>query len=116
MPKSVRIPAYYVNYDTGIAMVHDLENVAKSQQREGDTLLMIRVDLLPNSKPALDHWQFALIIVGAMLVTSIISISKCVIMALLQGVILMCILYIKLHCNVTCGEWPENDVKKRMRR
>ncbi|KAL9547143.1 hypothetical protein PS6_007283 [Mucor atramentarius] len=75
MPKSVRIPAYYVNYDTGIAMMHDLENVAKSQQREGDTLLMIRVDLLPNSKPALDHWQFALIIVGAMLVTSIISIT-----------------------------------------
>lgn len=57
-------------------MVHDLENVSKSPQQEDDTPYMIRVDLLPSSKPALDHWQFALIIVGAMLVTSIISISK----------------------------------------
>lgn len=57
-------------------MVHDLENIARSPPQEGDTPYMIRVDLLPSSKPALDHWQFALIIVGAMLVTSIISISK----------------------------------------
>ncbi|KAF1799395.1 hypothetical protein FB192DRAFT_1459873 [Mucor lusitanicus] len=75
IPKSIRIPTYHVNYDTGIAMVHDLENIARSPPQEGDTPYMIRVDLLPSSKPALDHWQFALIIVGAMLVTSIISIT-----------------------------------------
>ncbi|KAL9547789.1 hypothetical protein MBANPS3_005992 [Mucor bainieri] len=76
IPKSVRIPTYYVNYDTGIAMVHDLENAAaKSPPQGSDTPYMIQVDLLPSSKPALDHWQFALIIVGAMLVTSIISIT-----------------------------------------
>ncbi|KAK4511342.1 GrpE, mitochondrial [Mucor velutinosus] len=75
IPKSIRIPTYYVSYNTGIAMVHDLENVAKSPPQEGDTPYMLRVGLLPNSKPALDHWQFALIIVGAMLVTSIISIT-----------------------------------------
>ncbi|GAN07602.1 hypothetical protein MAM1_0168c07102 [Mucor ambiguus] len=67
IPKSVRIPTYYVKYDTGSAMVHDLENAAKSPPQEGDTPYMIQVDLLPSSKPPLDHWQFALIIVGAML-------------------------------------------------
>lgn len=76
MPKSVNIPAYYVNHDIAISMINDLENTAKSRQQEGFSPLMIRVDLLPAGKPVLDQWQFALIIVGAMLVTSIISISK----------------------------------------
>ncbi|CEP16643.1 hypothetical protein [Parasitella parasitica] len=75
MPKTIRIPTYFVNQDTGISMINDLENAAKAQQQEGATRLMLRVDLQPPSKPPLDHWQFALIIIGAMLVTSMISIS-----------------------------------------
>jgi hypothetical protein len=76
MPQSVNIPAYYINHDIAISMINDLENAAKSQQQDGFSSLMIRVDLLPAGKPVLDQWQFALIILGAMLVTSIISISK----------------------------------------
>lgn len=76
MPQSVNIPAYYIKHDIAISMINDLENAAKSQQQEGFSALMIRVDLLPAGKPVLDQWQFALIILGAMLVTSIISISK----------------------------------------
>ncbi|KAI8637600.1 hypothetical protein BD408DRAFT_47297 [Parasitella parasitica] len=75
MPKSVKIPTYYVSQDTGISMINDLENAAKAKQQEGATQFMIRVDLMPPSKPPLDHWQFALIIMGAMLVASVISIS-----------------------------------------
>lgn len=76
MPKSVNIPAYYVNHDIAISMINDLQNAATSQQQEGFSSLMVRVDLLPTGRPVLDQWQFALVILGAMLVTSIISISK----------------------------------------
>ena len=63
----VEIPAYYVDMDTGLTLAKDLQLYNRS---------MVRVVLLPSSQPIFGHWQFALIIVGVMLITSILAICR----------------------------------------
>jgi hypothetical protein len=76
--KTVNIPAYYMDLNPGLILLKDLEGLFKSNgsKQQGYSEAMIRVTLSPSSKPALDHWQFALVIVGVMLITSIIAICK----------------------------------------
>lgn len=75
--KTIEIPAYYVDKETGLTLLKDLETLSKSNENKGknSTESVIRVVLFPSEKPVLDHWQFALIIVGAMLGTTILAIS-----------------------------------------
>lgn len=76
MPKTVNIPAYYIELNTGLILLRDLENIVRINQANPQKNLVNRVTLTPSSKPVLDHWQFALVVVGVMLLTSIIAICK----------------------------------------
>lgn len=76
MSKSVEIPTYYVDLNTGLKLLVDLGNLFKSNNTDA-TGLYVRVVLLPSDNQALDHWQFALIIVGILLISSICVICKC---------------------------------------
>jgi hypothetical protein len=75
MPKTVHIPAYFIDYYAGITLLRDLEGLANQSSSEGQSARLLRIQLVPSEKPKLDHWQFALVIVGIMLVTSILAIS-----------------------------------------
>jgi hypothetical protein len=79
MSKTINIPAYYIDLNAGLMLLKDLENLYKttnSSKKQGYSELVIRVTLLPSTKPMMDNWQFALLIVGVMLITSIIAICK----------------------------------------
>lgn len=76
MPKSVNIPGYYIDLNTGLILLKDLENIVKTDGNNTQSGVVNRVTLTPSNKPALDHWQFALVIVGVMLLSSIVAICK----------------------------------------
>jgi hypothetical protein len=75
MPRTVHIPAYYIDYYAGITLLKDLESLANQYTSDGQSASLLRIQLVPSEKPKLDHWQFALVIVGIMLITSIMAIS-----------------------------------------
>lgn len=76
MPKSVNIPAYYIDLSTGLTLLKDLENILNIDKSNPQNNVVNRITLSPSSEPVLDHWQFALVIVGVMLLTSIVAICK----------------------------------------
>ncbi|KAI9244878.1 hypothetical protein EDC94DRAFT_629150 [Helicostylum pulchrum] len=75
MPGIVTVPAYYIDASSGLILLKDLENVFKINSDNARNETVIRVTLSPAMKPALDHWQFALVVIGVMVISSIIVIS-----------------------------------------
>ncbi|KAI8077524.1 hypothetical protein BDF21DRAFT_421223 [Thamnidium elegans] len=75
MPGIVTVPAYYIDVGSGLILLKDLEGAFKMNSDNTRNETVIRVILSPAIKPALDHWQFALIVIGVMLISSIIVIS-----------------------------------------
>ncbi|KAI8376097.1 uncharacterized protein BYT42DRAFT_605754 [Radiomyces spectabilis] len=90
-PNSVSIPAYFVHLSVGSELLERLGNISKMGEAGSDygpvqkvndgfhTNLLARVTLWPPRKPLLDPWQFALIIIGIILVTSlaIVVVMQC---------------------------------------
>ncbi|KAI9318722.1 hypothetical protein BX666DRAFT_1535702 [Dichotomocladium elegans] len=68
-PDVVSIPAYYVDLAVGTDLQTRLANVS-------DTSL-IRVTLFPPQHARLDPWQFALIVIGLVVLTSIAILVQC---------------------------------------
>lgn len=78
MPKTVNIPAYYIDPEAGHSLLQDLSKLYKKQNETtyGHSELLIRVTLLPAQKPILEPWEFAILFVGVILVASLIVIGK----------------------------------------
>ncbi|KAI8884823.1 hypothetical protein K501DRAFT_312353 [Backusella circina FSU 941] len=76
-PKAILIPAYVVDLFTGMELLGQLRNLSHQPNatKHGYTQLFSHITLYPTHRPALDHWQFALVIIGIMLITSVLVIS-----------------------------------------
>ncbi|KAI9264382.1 hypothetical protein BDA99DRAFT_559648 [Phascolomyces articulosus] len=87
-PNTISIPAYYVDLSIGLEMYNRLKNLsqlvedtrtqvdANSKVQENESNTLTRVTLYPAQKPRLDPWQFALIIIGVVIVTSLAIIAN----------------------------------------
>lgn len=74
MPGIVTVPAYYIDVSSGLILLRDLEGVFKINTDNARNETVLRVTLSPATKPALDHWQFGLVVIGVMLISSTIVI------------------------------------------
>ncbi|CDH51653.1 predicted protein [Lichtheimia corymbifera JMRC:FSU:9682] len=70
-PDMVKIPAFYVDLSVGLEMYKRLENVSQSMSSDNGSLPLTRVTIYPPQGAKLDPWQFALIIIGLVVVTSL---------------------------------------------
>lgn len=105
----VHIPAYYVDRSIGLELLDRIKNVSsfireKMAIQEGSEPLT-RVTLFPPEKPNLDPWQFALIIIGVVIVASLVIICK----SFLNKNVRIFLLFDRFgggqqcHCRFTCG-------------
>lgn len=72
----VKIPAFYVDLSVGLEMYKRLENVSQSMSSDNGSLPLTRVTIYPPQGAKLDPWQFALIIIGLVVVTSLAILGR----------------------------------------